>query len=203
MPDYQNIQDALMMHTDEQLLMQIADDNRQAFTMLYRRYWEDLFITAAKALRGKEEAADVVQDVFLSFWNRRNELNIQGSLAAYLHTSVRYKCIHYIEKNITRRDYLLQLAEVEVSNSSANAEINLQLKEMQQTINETVAKMPPKMQEVYKLSRQEHLSYKEISEHMSISVETVKKHIQHALHLIRTNLPPSTFLVILILFSQH
>lgn len=199
MSDYQDMQETLMMYTDEQLLQQMADDNRQAFTMLYRRYWEDLFITAAKALRGKEEAADVVQDVFLSLWNRRNELHIQGSLAAYLHTSVRYKCIHYIEKNITRRDYLSQLAEADVINSSMSAETNLQLKDMQQTINKTVAGMPAKMQEVYKLSRHEHLSHKEIAEYLSISVETVKKHIQHALHLIRTNLPPHTFILIVIL----
>lgn len=189
-----------MINTDEQLLQQMADGDRQAFTILYRRYWEDLFITATKALRGKEEAADVVQDVFLSLWSRRNELRIQGSLAAYLHTSVRYECIHYIEKNITRRDYLVQLTEVEISNFSPDAETDLQLKEMQQFVRNTVAKMPAKMQQVYKLSRQQHLSYKEIAEKMGISVETVKKHIQHALHLIRTNLPPHTFILIILLF---
>ena len=200
MSDYQNTQEALMMFTDEQLLQQMVEDDRQAFTMLYHRYWEDLFITAVKALRGKEAAADVVQDVFLSLWNRRNELNIQGLLAAYLHTGVRYKCIHYIEKNITRRDYLVQLAEVAVSSSSANAEINLELKEMQQTINKAVAKMSPKMQEVYKLSRQEHLSYKEISDYMNISVETVKKHIQHALQLIKKDISSYTFIFIILIF---
>ncbi len=199
MLDYQKTQESLMIHTDEQLLQQMADDDRRSFTLLYQRYWENLFITAAKALRGKDAAADVVQDVFLSLWNRRNELNIQGLLAAYLHTSVRYKCIHYIEKNITRRDYLVQLAEVAISASSPNAEINLQLKEMQQTINKTVAKMPPKMQEVYKLSRQEHLNYKEISDCMSISVETVKKHIQHALRLIRKDMASYTFIFIFLL----
>ena len=203
MSGYQNIQSALMIYTDEELLLKMADDNRQAFTVLYRRYWEDLFVTAAKALRGKEEAADVVQDVFISFWNRRKELNIKGSVPAYLHTSIRYKCIHYIEKNITRRDYLLQLADVEVSNPSGNAETNLQLKEMQQIVSNTVAKMPAKMQEAYKLSRQEHLSYKQVAESMGISVETVKKHIQYALHLIRTNLPPDTFIfVMLVLIAE-
>ncbi|HET7118971.1 MAG TPA: RNA polymerase sigma-70 factor [Hanamia sp.] len=185
---------------DDQLLLQMAGGDRKAFTELYKRYWEDLFITAAKALRGKEEAADVVQDVFLSLWNRRNELNLRGSLAAYLHTSVRYKCIHYIEKNITRRDYLVQLAEVVIRSPSTNAEINLQLKEIEQTVNKAVAKMPPKMQEVYKLSRQEHLSYKEISNCMNISVETVKKHIQHALNLIRKDMEPYTFIIIILVF---
>ncbi|MEO6818888.1 MAG: RNA polymerase sigma-70 factor [Ginsengibacter sp.] len=186
--------------TNEQLLQQMALGDRQAFTEIYKRYWEELFITAAKALRGKEEAADVVQDVFLSLWKRRNELNLLGSLAAYLHTSVRYKCIHYIEKNITRRDYIIQLEELIVNEYPANAETTLQLKEVQQTIDKTVAKMPPKMQEVYKLSRQQQLSHKEIAENMSVSVETVKKHIHHALHLIRKDLPIQTTILFIFEF---
>lgn len=200
---YQNIQETVTSHTsDKQLLQRMADGERQAFTLLYRRYWEELFITAAKALRRKDQAADVVQDVFLSLWHRRNDLNLEGSLSAYLHTSVRYKCIHYIEKNITRRDYLAQFAEVVRNSAFKNAEINLQLKEIEQTVNRTVAKMPAKMQEVYKLSRQQHLSYKEISDSMSISVETVKKHIHHALHLIRKDLLPYLVIFTSLVFSN-
>jgi len=166
----------------------MSSDDQEAFALIYRRYWEGLFITAVKALRGKQEAEDVVQDVFLSLWNRRKELDIEGSLSAYLHTSVRYKAIHYIEKNITRRDYLALLTDVAVNTLSPSAEIQLQLKEVQQTIRETVARMPPKMQEVYHLSRHEHLTHKQIAEKLGISAETVKKHIQHALQLIKTAL---------------
>jgi RNA polymerase sigma-70 factor (family 1) len=192
----QNALEVLIVQTDEQLLQQMADGNRTAFTALYRRYWEELFIIATKVLRGKEEAADVVQDIFLSLWNRRNALNLQKSLSAYLHTSVRYECIHYIEKNITRKDYLLLLTEAEINCSLINAESDLDAKEIYQAISKTVAKMPPKMQEVYKLSREEHLSHREIAEHMDISVKTVKKHIQHALHLIREDLIPYTIISI-------
>jgi RNA polymerase sigma-70 factor, Bacteroides expansion family 1 len=187
------IHNGSVLNTDEQLLGKMADGDRQAFTFLYRRYWEALFITAAKTLRGKEEAADVVQDVFLSLWNRRKELNIQGSVAAYLHTSVRYKCINYIERNITRRDYLLLLTEVQINNFPTNPESKLIWKEMQESIGKAVSSMPPKMQEVYKLSRLEHLSHKEIAEYMSISVETVKKHIHHALNVIRTDMPSNIY----------
>ena len=176
------------VHSDEVLLRLMSSDDQEAFTLLYRRYWEGLFVTAAKALRGKEEATDVVQDVFLSLWNRRHELNIEGSLAAYLHTCVRYKAIHYIEKNITRRDYLALLTDVTVNTLPPSAEIHLQLKEVQQAIHDTVARMSPKMQAVYRLSRQEYLSHKEIADKLGISVETVKKHIQHALQLIKTKL---------------
>lgn len=192
-----------MLREDNLLLQDISENNQEAFTLIYRRYWEELFTTAVKALRGKEEAADVVQDVFLSFWNRRNELTIQGSLAAYLHTSVRYKCIHYIQKNITRRDYLLLLSDVELGSIFTNAESDLQIKELQQTINKTVAKMPPKMQEVYKLSRNHHLSYKEIAGNMSISVETVKKHIHHAINLIKINLPAGSFMLTFMILSSY
>lgn len=202
MSDYLSIQEEVEMYGDNSLLQGICQGDKHSFTILYHRYWEALFVTAAKALRSKEDAADVMQDIFLSLWNRRNEINIQGSLAAYLHTSVRYKCIHYIEKNITRRDYLLQLAEVEVSNSSPDAEVNLYLKQMEESVKKTVANMPTKMQEVYKLSRQQHLSYKQIADYMDISVETVKKHIQHALHVIRKNLP-HTFIFIISSLFRH
>lgn len=190
-------------HTDEALLKQMAEDDREAFTLLYRRYWEGLFITAAKALRDKEEAGDVVQDVFLSLWNRRHELRIEGSLAAYLHTSVRYKAIQYIEKNITRRDYLAMFADVAIQYPPPNAEISLQLKEMEQAIGKSVARMPPKMQEVYLLSRQKHLSHKQIAEQLDISAETVKKHIHNALQLIKVNLPHCDIIILIFLSFQY
>ena len=191
---------ALMMYTDEELLRLMDSDSQEAFSILYHRYWEELFTTAARALRGKEEAADVVQDVFLSLWNRRRDLNILGSIPAYLNTSVRYKCFHYIEKNITRRDYILKLAEVATNSTPATCEINLQVKEMTNVINKVVDDMPAKMQEAYNLSRLGHLSHKEIARQMDISVETVKKHIQRALQLIRRALLPHTFLSFLLIY---
>jgi RNA polymerase sigma-70 factor (ECF subfamily) len=189
-------------HTDDVLLNLMRNDDQEAFTLLYRRYWEELFVTAAKALRSQQEAEDVVQDVFLSIWNRRKELNIEGSLDAYLQVSVRYKAIHYIEKNITRRDYLALLTDVTVNNLPATAEIKLQLREVQQTIHNTVAQMPPKMREVYRLSRQEHLTHKEIANKLGISVETVKKHIQHAMQLIKTALGVHSATISLFLLYQ-
>ncbi|HEY4875045.1 MAG TPA: sigma factor, partial [Puia sp.] len=64
-----------------------------------------LAIPTTKITGNKEDASDIVQEIFLSLWNRRASIEIAGSLAAYLYTSVRYKTIHYIEKNITRKDY--------------------------------------------------------------------------------------------------
>ena len=196
--------EAVEIHTDETLLSLVADGDKEAFTMLYRRYWESLFATAARALRSKAEAADLVQDIFLSIWNRRNDLRVTGSLAAYLQTSVRYKVIKYIEKNITRRDYLVLLTEVLVNYQPPDAESQLQIKELQHVIQSAVEQMPNKMREVYQLSRKHHLTHKEIAERLAISDETVKKHIQHALQIIKTaiSLNATTFAVLLLQYLK-
>lgn len=180
----------------------MKQDDQDAFTLVYRRYWEGLFLTAAKVLRSKEEAGDVVQDVFLALWNRRHDLNINGSLEAYLQTSARYKAIEFIRKNLVRRDYLALLAELAVNTSSLSPELQVQFKEVEQIIHSTVAQMPPKMQEVYLLSRQQQLTHKEIAEKLGISVETVKKHIQHALQLIKTAIAAGAPLLVLTLSRQ-
>lgn len=180
-----------VIHTDEVLLRLMASDDSEAFTLLYRRHWEALFITAVKAIQSKEDAADIVQEVFLSLWNRRTEIIITSSLSSYLQTSVRYKAINYIEKNITRRNYLSMLSELADAHASSPEAI-LQVKEIQEAVNRAVVQMPPKMQEVYLLSRQEYLSHKEIASKLGISEETVKKHIQHAMKLVKESIGKSS-----------
>lgn len=172
-------------YTDEALLRLMENGDREAFSALYRRYWETLFVTAVKVIQDREEAADIVQEIFLSIWNRRYTLSVSGSLAAYLQTSIRYKATQHIAKNITRRNYLATLNKLAEERSAAHPEMLLQVKELQQAVDHVVATMPQKMREVFLLSRQDLLSHKEIASRLGISEETVKKHIQHALRLIK------------------
>jgi RNA polymerase sigma-70 factor (family 1) len=186
-------------YSDEELLELLKQNNEEAFTQIYRRYWESLFITAVKAVRAKEQAEDILQDVFLSLWNRRKDVVIEHSLGAYLHTSVRYKVIHYIEKNITRKDYLVLLTEMAVHSNFTSPELQFQVKELKQILHNAVATMPPKMQQVYNLSRTNHLTHKEIAAELNISTETVKKHIQHALQILKEALDQNKIAVCLFL----
>lgn len=166
-------------------LENLAAGSRDAFTNIYNCYWESMLLTAAKVLRSPDDACDVVQEVFLSLWNRRSEMVNIGSLGAYLHTSVKYKSIHFIEKNIHKRDYLALLNETAVHYLQEDPDSALQLKQLTEVINNVVEGMPPKMQAVYKLSRNHHLTHRQIAEQLGISQETVKKHIQHALEIIK------------------
>ncbi|HEY8954640.1 RNA polymerase sigma-70 factor [Chitinophaga sp.] len=189
--------------SNEELLSQMAAGDQGAFTQLYRRHWESLFITTVRVIRDKEDAEDIVQEVFASLWNRRLELDLTCSLGTYLQASVKYKAINYIEKNITRRHYLSALGKTSEVIEPPSADVLLRVKEIQQVLQSVIANMPPKMREVYLLSRQQHLSHKEIAAHLGISELTVKKHIQNALQLLRsamgnTNAQVSALLIYLL-----
>ena len=173
------------MDSDGELLHRMAADDQAAFTCLYRRHWESLFVTTVLVIRNREDAEDIIQEVFASLWNRRKALNLTGPLAGYLQASVKYKAINYIEKNITRRHYLATLAKATETGAPVSPELLLRVKEVQQLMQTVIENMPPKMQEVYRLSRQEHLTHNEIATRLGISEETVKKHIQNALQLLR------------------
>ncbi|HXO75055.1 MAG TPA: RNA polymerase sigma-70 factor [Puia sp.] len=191
--------------TDETLLSLLMQDDADAFAMLYRRHWEPMFLNAARVLSSREDGRDVVQEVFISLWDRRRTLNVTGSVLAYLQTSIKYMAIRFIRKNITRRDYLSRLTRAETEASAADGEERVQLKEIQHVITHAVEHMPTKMREVYLLSREEQLSHNEIAEQLGISPETVKKHIQHALQLIRTaiaNSPVSLTTILTFLFFK-
>lgn len=187
--------------SDVELVSQMKNENLDSFNALYSRYWKTLYTTAARVLRDADEAEDVVQDVFLSFWQRRAEITITSTVKAYLLTSVKYRAIKHIEKNITRRDYLEILTHTASVYAPADAESNLALKSLQESIARALGKMPPKMLRVYKLSREEHLSYKEIASELGISTETVKKHIQFALQHIREEMAATNVSIAAVLMS--
>ena len=169
-------------------MCRMADDDQEAFTSVYRRHWEPLFVTTVRVIGNKEDAEDIIQEVFTSLWNRRKVLNLTGPAAGYLQASVKYRAINYIDRNFIRRNYLATLSEVAEAGVPASPEVLLRVKEMQQLIQTIIEDMPPKMREVFQLSRREHLSHKEIALRLGISEETVKKHIQHAMQLLRSAL---------------
>jgi RNA polymerase sigma-70 factor (ECF subfamily) len=172
----------------------MAGDDQAAFASLYRQHWESLFVTTVRVIGNKEDAEDIIQEIFTSLWGRRKELKLTGPLAGYLRASVKYKAINYIEKNITRRHYLDSLNKAAEAGGAASPEALLRVKEVQKEIQMVVASMPPKMREVYRLSRQEQLNQREIADRLFISEETVKKHIHNALQLLRMALAKLPFL---------
>lgn len=173
--------------SDDELLLLLKRDDKPAFSEIYNRYWEKMVTYSIRLTRSEDESADIVQEIFISLWNRRLNLSVKGSLAAYLIKSTRNLSLRYIERHVHSIDFFEKLTEFIVDRSQ-NIEENISLKELQDKIEVAITKLPKKMQQVYLLSRDEQLSHREISEKLFIAEGTVKKQINNALKIISESL---------------
>jgi RNA polymerase sigma-70 factor (ECF subfamily) len=179
-------------HTDEQLIISLRKGDADAFTEIYERYWNKLLVYTMRVIRQQHDAEDIVQELFVSIWRRRDVLDIEHALSTYLYNSVRYLAFRYIEKNSTYSDYLQRLA-ARIAGEEINApglEAEIFGRELEGQIDQLIQQLPEKMQEVFILSRRHHLSYKEIADRLSISEETVRKQIYKSLQILRSRLGP-------------
>jgi RNA polymerase sigma-70 factor (family 1) len=179
-------------YTDEQLIASLRNGDAGAFTQIYERYWGKVLAYTMRAIRRQPDAEDIVQELFVSIWRRRHELDIERALSTYLYNSARYLAIRHIEKNSTYSDYLQRLAlRIAVEEGMVpGVEAEIFGRELGEQIDRLILQLPEKMQEVFILSRRHHLSYKEIADRLSISEETVRKQVYKSLQILRNRLGP-------------
>ena len=182
--------------TDEALMQLLRNSDAKAFAEIYDRYWERLALQVLKVVHSREDARDIVQEVFVSIWKRRAEIELKGPLPVYLAKSVRNGAIRYIEKNITRNHYLKTLSDSLVVDKSSSPDSHCEYKELKHTLDQAVASLPSKMQEVYLLSRNEKMSYKEIADRLGIAENTVRKQLSNALKSLRAHVNESMMLLL-------
>lgn len=181
---------AYSTYTDQELIVLLKNADEMAFTVIYERYWRVLYAHIFKMLRDENEAKDLVQDLFSGIWINPNNLPVQGSLVAFLYTMARNKVLNFLRHNKYRDDYLSSLASFESEMSNATIE-QLDEKELLAAIEREIEKLPPRMREVFELSRKHNMSNKEIAARLGTSDETVKKQIHNSLKVIRSGLKES------------
>lgn len=175
--------------SDEELLEQLQAGSKQAFTVLYDRYWKKLFTTAANKLNNLDEAEDVVQQIFISIWNRREELEIQSSFSAYLAVAVKYRVLKCLNARFRYKhfsDITSNGAIAELSDDST--QLWLDYHDISNRVELLVEALPEKCRLVYEMSRIEGRSHKEIAATLELSEKTIEWYITKALKFIRTGL---------------
>ncbi len=173
--------------TDHELTGLLKADDRAAFAEIYDRYKRLLFLNAYNRLRNRQEAEDVVQEIFASLWNRRLTLTFSGHLAGYLYTSVRNRILDHYSQQQKESIYIQSLQKF-IDEGESITDHLVRENEMNALIDREIAQLPKKMREVFELSRKAELSHKEIAEKLNISEQTVRKHVQHALRTLRVKL---------------
>jgi RNA polymerase sigma-70 factor (family 1) len=179
-------------YSDQELTALMQEGDRTAYTEVYNRYWALLFRHGRKMLQDENEALDVVQDVFTMLWTKARELEVNVSLSSFLYSAVRNQILNMI-KHSKIRDRYLNSIELFLDKGAFVTDDQVRYKEFAETIEAEIAKLPPKMRQVFEMSRKLGLSYNQIAVELNISDETVRKQMHRALKQLRLKLGPHLF----------
>lgn len=173
--------------TEAELLQKMRSGDRAAFRTIYDRYWERLYRVARDKVLYPENAEEMVQDIFLDIWERREALTV-GSLENYLFRAVKHKVLDYVRAQIVRRQHEDFVLQVSYEREDADIEEELAYRELTEAFHSGLNDLPEKTREVFRLSRMEQLSGKQISDMLQIPERTVSYHIAQAVNVLRVHL---------------
>jgi len=168
---------------DEVLLKFLIISDELAFQEIYQRYWRQLYYAALSKINNKEVAEDIIQTVFTDLWEKREQHSIKN-ISAYLGTSVKYQVINYIKSGISKKAHLSNISESRKTEENKN-ELALLVKELNEAIDKAINRLPQKTQTIFRLSRFERHSNKQISRMMDVSEKAVEYHITQSLRALR------------------
>lgn len=172
---------------DQLLILQLRQGEEHVFKKLFDTYWKSLFISAFRVLKDKKICEEIVQDIFIGIWKNRANLEIKVALDKYLYACVRYQVFNQLRKN--QNNLRAEIFEnLDERCTYENPESEVLYKELVQKVDSIVEELPEKCRLVYKMSREEQLSHKEISSRLNISTKTVENHITKALFVLRASL---------------
>lgn len=171
-------------YTDHELLSLLKEDDYGAYTEIYNRYAGLLYIHAYKRLKDREEARDVIQELFTALWVKRYDFELKTHLAGYLYTAVRNRALRIISHKQLESTYFESLKQ-SIFEGNAVTDHLIREKELAALIEKEIDALPSKMRDVFKMSRTLHLSHREIAERLDLSEATVKKHVNNALKVLR------------------
>ena len=183
---------------DAELVVFLQKNDEKAFGEIYDRYWEKLFAIAFHYSQQKSLAEEIVQDVFMTLWDRRDKVIIQ-SLSSYLATAAKFSVFASLKKELNRRKIVQQLP----SSSADFSESYIHARFLKNYINDQVKALPEQCRIVYTYSRDEQLSIAQIAERMQLSPKTVENHLGRALRIIRKEIKQAWFWQLILLSFLH
>ena len=169
---------------DIHLMTEIRSGNKDAFNRLFRRYYPKLLAYATRFVDG-QEAENVVQDVMMSVWERRDRIDLRHSTSTYLYSAVRNRCLTLTTRGIVKEKMVSSMRISLIDESIAPSYL---VRELNINLQKAIYDLPDHLRSTFELSRIEGKKYTEIAEIQHISVKTVEYRISQALKILRTRL---------------
>ena len=181
-------------HTDKMTF------DASTFEEAYQKHWNSIFSYAYKRTGSKEIAEEMVQELFTKLWERRKTLTIDTEcLPGYLHTAIKYIVVNHYQSKKVRNEFMRDAYHrLEVENTT---EQQLLFNEAFSAFEKAINILPKQCKRVFKMSREEHYSMKEIATRLSISPKTVENHLSKAVKTIRMHMKDFVLMLSLVLFQ--
>lgn len=190
------------LHNDQELVQLLRSGDERVLIEIYNRYWDKMLAVAFNRLGSQEEAEECVQDVLYKLWKLRGDFDLSKlELVNYLARAIRNQSFNILDRRHRER-LKSENYKPEAAINYLSPEKALIIRELQEQIDNSINALPPQCQLVFKLSRQEGLSNKEIAETLNLSENTVKSHLKKANRDIRGNMEFIATLTFIYLFFQ-
>lgn len=171
------------------LLQKLKEGDIRALELIFNQHYSNLCRYLVLLFKNQLLVDHIAQDIFVYLWENRQTIEIKTSLEAYLYSAGRYKAINQL-RNTSKRETISKSIIASSSMEDKPADVALELKELEQIIEDAINTLPERCQKIFRLSREEDLSYKEIAKLLNLSVNTVENQMGIALKKLRTVLRP-------------
>ena len=174
------------LYKDQELLIMVKQGDRKGLELLFKKYHAPLYRFSYIMVKREDAADDIVQETFFKLWKLRDTISEDVILKSYLYTAVRNQSINHMEKE--NRNTILHEYPADLRSDHADAIAGLHSQELQQKITEAIDRLPDRCKVIFKLSRYEGMSYKEIATYLEVSIKTVENQMGTALKKLKTQL---------------
>jgi len=171
---------------DKELYLKLREGDERAFQAMFLKYYPAMCNFARQYLNDHELAEETAQDMFVKIWEKRASLNIETSVKHYFFRSIRNHCLNQIRHEKIKKQYakvVLESSHQDINPDQYYLEVDLI-----ERIEKCIESLPPKRKEIFRLSREQGMKYKEIADTLAISVKTVEAQMGLALKHLRDEL---------------
>ncbi|WP_316823873.1 RNA polymerase sigma-70 factor [Pedobacter miscanthi] len=180
--------------SDSELWLSVRNNDGKAFNVLFDRYWLKLYKVALQQLKNEETSLEIVHNVFVSLWTRRKHLEI-NTLQNFLFISIKYQVYKSLRPKKLSIVYKADVSDDSFSTEANLGDLKIQDHELQQKLDNSLNQLPGRCHQIFRLSRLEHFSNKEIAERLGISQKSVENQLTVALKHLRHHFKDIAFLI--------
>jgi len=185
---------------NEQLIPLLLSGDEETFESVYKYFLRPLHRYAITMLKDDDAAKGMVQNIFLKLWERRETLQFNGSLQAYLYASVYHECLNYLRHEKVKLNHQDHITYSMKNNTETND--SMELTDLKEKVQQAMNLLPEKCRTIFQLSRFDELKYREIADFLGISIKTVEAQMGKALKILRYKLLEYLPLVIALINQQ-